>query len=241
MPITTLFASGHIAATGVSGLGAQPRREHSRRTDNQFSRPGRALVTGAAPDRRVTAPSGPGAPVQVPMVTPAQPFAIRTIPRPRMGTVLKGAPGMKGRGLGQPVGSGFQQLEYTGFSPLESSPSNQPNFRAISIPRANVVPWTPGQALGATYHAHDFAPATRFFNQARSAPMWAQAMFPPQQRPLIPPVQANLLRNASNVVKRAVPAGQTNVGLYTIGYPTRASVAAQIGAGGPLAVLGGGY
>jgi hypothetical protein len=224
----------------VGGLARPIRRAESRRWDNVLLRPFRPLVTGSDPDRPAPRNAPVASPVQAAAVPPALPFAIRTSPRSRMGTVPKLAPGRQGSGLGVPVGAGFQQLTYTGFTPLESSPSLESSYRAIEIPRGNVVAWTPGQALRATYKAHDFTPATRFFNQSRSAPMWGQSHFSPIQRPLIPPVNMHLLRNPSNVVRRMVPAMQQNVGLYTIGYQTRANVAASL-SGGPVSVLGGGY
>lgn len=223
----------------VGGLARPIRRAESRRWDNVLLRPFRPLVAGSDPDR----PAPKYAPVASPVLSaatpPALPFAIRTAPRSRMGTVPKLAPGRQGSGLGVPVGAGFQQLQYTGFTPLESSPALQPSFR-LDIPNGNVVPWMKGEVLAPTYRSHDFAPASRFFNQYRSAPMWGQAHFSPKQRPLIPPVQMALLRNPSNVTRRMVPAAQNNVALYTIGYPTRANVAAQL-SGGPVNVLGGGY
>lgn len=224
----------------VGGLARPIRRAESRRWDNVLLRPFRPLVAGSDPDRPAPKNAPAASPVMSAAVPPAMPFAIRTAPRSRMGTVPKLAPGRQGSGLGVPVGAGFQQLQYTGFTPLESSPALESSFSAIAIPNGNVVPWTPGLAVGPSYRAHDFAPAQRFFNQTRSAPMWGQAHFSPKQRPLIPPVQMNLLRNPSNVTRRMVPAAQQNVALYTIGYPTRASVAAGL-SGGPVNVLGGGY
>ena len=231
----------HGSGTAIVGGLARPiRRAESRRWDNVLLRPFRPLVTGSDPDHPAPKAAPVASPVMSAAVPPAMPFAIRTSPRSRMGTVPKLAPGRQGSGLGVPVGAGFQQLAYTGFTPLESSPPLEPNFRAIDIPRAIPYAWTPGHVLRPTYKAHDFAPATRFFNQARSAPMWGQAHFSPKQRPLIAPVQVNLLRNPSNVTRRMVPAAQQNIGLYTFGYPTRANVAARL-SGGPVNVLGGGY
>jgi hypothetical protein len=225
----------------VGGLARPIRRAESRRWDNVLFRPFRPLVAGSLPDR----PSPKFAPVAAPVVAaavpPALPFAIRTSPRSRVGTTPKLAPGNQGSGLGVPVGSGFQTLPYVGYTPMESSPPLQPDRRAIKIPRGNgVVPWTQGLVLAPTYKADPFAPAQRFFLQARSAPMWNQSSFSPVQRPLIPPVQAVMIRNASNIVRRSVPSAQFNVGLYTFGYQTRANVAAQL-SGGPVSVLGGGY
>jgi hypothetical protein len=224
----------------VGGLARPIRRAETRRWDNVLLRPFRPLVAGSLPDRPAPRNAPVASPVMSAAVPPAMPFALRTAPRGRLGTVPKLAPGRQGSGLGVPVGAGFQQLVYTGFTPMESSPALESNYRAITIPNGNIVPWMPGQMLRPTYRAHDFAPAQRFFNQARSAPMWSQAHFSPKQRPLIPPVQMYLLRNPSNVVRRMVPSAQRNIGLYTIGYPTRASVAAGL-SGGPVNVLGGGY
>lgn len=227
------MASGNAVAPG-----RPVRRAVSRRWDNVLLRPFRPLVTGSDPDH----PAGPAAPVAAPVpvmgVQPAQPFALRTLPRTRLGPVLKGAPGKQGTGLGQPVGAGFQQLQYTGFTPMENAPATQGKF-TLGIPRVPPgVPPMQQHELAPTYYAHDFAPAKRQFNQARSSGMWAQAHFPPQQRPLTPSVQGVLLRRPNNVVRQQIPAGQANPNLYTIGYPTRAGVAAQLG-GGPVAVLGG--
>lgn len=232
----------HVARSveNVSPVGRGPRRATTRRWDNVLLRPFRPLVTGTAPDHPAGRPVASSAPTFVKPVQPAMPFLLRNAPRGRIGPVPKLAPGHQGPGLGVPVGAGFQQLQYTGFTPLEDSPSRQPNFRAISIPRVNVVPWMTGRQMAASYHAHDFTPATRFFNQARSAPMWAQSHFPPQQRPLTIPVQINQIRIPSNVARRQIPSGQVNAGLYNIGYPTRVGVAAAIG-GGPIAVLGSGF
>lgn len=235
-----LHTSMHAQPTYGGGLARPIRRAESRRWDNVLLRPFRPLVTGSDPDTRAAKHVPAQAPVMSASNPPATPFMIRTIPRSRIGTVPKLAPGRNSAGLGVPVGSGFQTLEYVGFTPMESSPANQPNFRAISIPQGNVVAWEPGQMLRPTYRAHDFAPATRFFNQARSAPMWAQGNFSPKQRPLIPSVGAYTIRNASNVTRRMVPSAQNNVGLYTFGYPTKQNVAAQL-SGGPVNVLGGGY
>lgn len=234
----------HVVMNGeptyAGGLARPIRRAESRRWDNVLMRPFRPLVTGSDPDH----PAPRAVPAQRPVfgadTPPATPFLIRTIPRSRMGTVPKLAPGRNSAGLGVPVGSGFQTLPYVGFTPMESSPPNQPDFRHISIPKDNVVAWEPGQMLRPSYKAHDFAPATRFFNQARSAPMWAQGNFAPKQRPLIPAIQAYTIRNPAMVTRRMVPSAQNNVGLYTIGYPTKAKVASQL-SGGPVNVLGGGY
>lgn len=217
-----------------------PDRAQSRRWDNQLARPNRVLVSRASQGSTAGRSAPAGDAVTVPAVMPATPFLMRTAPRTRIGPVPKLAPGKQGSGLGQRYGAGFQTLLYTGLTPLENSPSTQENSRAISIPRNNVVAWDQGGMLRPSYKAHDFAPATRFFNQARSAGMWSQGQFPPQQRPLIPPVQSKQLRIPAQVVRRQVPAGQVNAALYTAGYPTRVGVAAQIG-GGPIAVLGGGY
>lgn len=233
-------ASMHAVPQYQGGLARPIRRAESRRWDNVFLRPFRPLVAGSLPDHPAARPAPAAYPVVAAAVPPALPFAIRTIPRARMGTVPKLAPGRQGSGLGVPIGAGFQTLPYTGFTPLENSPSAQPSFRAIDIPRATQNAWTPGKVLQPTYKAHDFAPATRFFNQSRSAPMWAQANFSPKQRPLVPPVNQRLLRNPSNVTRRMIPAAQNNIGLYTFGYPTRANVAAGL-SGGPVNVLGGGY
>lgn len=226
------------AASGVVAEGRGPRRAESRRWDNVLARPLRPLVTGSDPDH----PAGPqapsAAPVQVRGVQPATPFVLRTLPRTRLGPVPKLAPGRQGTGLGVPVGAGFQQLAYTGFTPLENAPATQNRF-TLGIPR--VPPGVPPQTqheLMPTYQAHDFAPAKRFFNQARSSGIWAQAHFPPQQRPLTPSQQGVMLGHAGAVARRQIPAGQNNPALYTIGYPTRVGVAARLG-GGPIAVLGG--
>ena len=218
--------------------GQQPRRAQSRRWDNVLFRPFRPLVTGSDPDHPAPHPAASAAPVWVTPVQPATPFVLRTLPRTRIGPVPKLAPGKQGSGLGQPVGAGFQQLQYTGFTPLENTPATQPKFTLAIPPVPPGVPPMQQHELKPTYQAHDFAPATRQFNQARSAGMWAQAHFPPQQRPLTPSMQGAMVQRASSKARRQIAAGQNNPGLYTIGYPTRVGVAARLG-GGPVAVLGG--
>lgn len=240
MHATTAHLDGN-AGTIVSGVARPIRRSESRRWDNVLRRVGRPLVTGSDPDHPAPRPTASGSPVFVMPPPQALPFAIRTSPRSRIGTVPKLAPGRGGSGLGTPIGAGFQSLEYVGFTPIDSSPSNQPNFRAINIPRANVVPWTPGGVLRATYKAHTQDFAYRFFNQSRSAGMWAQGHFPPQQRTITPYLNQRLLRNASNITRKMVPAGQINTGTFTIGYPTQIAVVQGMGGGGPVNVLGGGY
>lgn len=216
--------------------GAGPRRETSARTDIR-NRSGRPLVAHSSPDHGPTVAAPGGVPVYVPSVQPATPFALYTMPRRRMGPVPKLAPGHQGSGLGRPVMAGFQSPEYPGFTPMENAPGTRPNNR-IEIPQVLPVPWTNGRALAPTWNAHDFAPATRQFNQNRSSVPWAQAAFTPQQRPLTPSQQAILIRRPSNVARRQIPAGQPNPGLYTFGYPTQVGIAARLG-GGPIAVLGG--
>lgn len=213
------------------------RRLFTRRWDIS-PRQGRPLVTGDSPDYRARgAPQA--APVAGSPVMPAEPFQIYSIPRKRIGPVPKLAPGKQGSGLGRPVGSGFQSLEVFAFTPMESGPATQPSFR-LRIPRSiGQGNGQPGALLKPTYHADAFAPATRQFNQARSSVPWAQAHFPPQFRPLAPSQQAATVRRASNVARRQTPAAQVNAGLYTIGYPTNAAVAARLGSAGPVAVLGG--
>lgn len=226
------FAPGGPA---IVAAGADPRRLQTRRPEIA-ARSGRALVAGLAPDH----PAGPRAPaanpVLVPPPPPATPFVLRTLPRRRIGPVPKLAPGTPYPRLGMPTYAGFQTADLPDFSPMENAPRTQPNNR-IEIPRTLGYEQH-GQQLAPTYVAHDFAPATRQFNQARSSIPWAQAHFPPQFRPLTPSQQPALLRHNQSV-RRAIPAAQTNAGLYTFGYPTRMGVAARIG-GGPVAVLGGG-
>lgn len=225
----------HGAASPVAS-GSGPRRARSRRTDIP-QRSGRPLVTGSSPDHRAGAATPGGVGVLVQPATPATPFALRTAPRGRIGTVPKLAPGKQGSGLGQPVMAGFVSAMYPGFTPLESSPGHEPNTR-IEIPRITPLAWIAGKAIAPSYTAHDFAPATRQFNQNRSAPAWAQASFPPQVRPLTPSQQAVQVKRPAMVARRQIPAAQPNPGLYTFGYPTSVGVAARLG-GGPIAVLGG--
>lgn len=226
----------HGAGTTVNARPG-PRREMSSRTDIR-PRTGRPLVTGASPDHGPSSSAPGGVGVYVSPVPPATPFALYTMPKRRMGPVPKLAPGHQGSGLGRPVMAGFQSAEYPGFTPMENAPGTRPNNR-IEIPRASPTPWVNGKtALLPSWNAHDFAPATHQFNQNRSGVPWAQAMFPPQQRPLTPSQQAPLLRRPSLIARRQIPAGQPNPGLYTFGYPTQAGVAARLG-GGPIAVLGG--
>lgn len=221
---------------GPDGRG--PRRMQSRRWDNVLFRPFRVLTTASDPDHPAGRQAPSAAPVPGNPVQPATPFVLRTLPRSRLGPVPKLAPGKQGTGLGVPVGAGFQQLQYTGFTPLENAPSTQNRF-TLGIPRVPPgVPYETGQQLAPTYRAHDFAPAKRQFNQARSSGMWAQAHFPPVQRPLTPSQQGMQVRRPAQVARRQIPAGQNNPALYTIGYPTRVGVAARLG-GGPIAVLGG--
>lgn len=221
---------------GIVAAGQQPRRARSMRSDIP-DRNGRPLVTGASPDH-VPPPAAPGGmPVFVSPVQPATPFAIYTVPRRRIGPVPKLAPGKQGSGLGMPVAAGFQTMNYPGFQPLENAPGTRPSFR-IEIPRDTPVAWMTAGGVGPTYRAHDFAPATRQFNQNRSAVPWAQASFPPQFRPLTPSQQAPMLRRPTLSARRQIPAAQPNPTLYTAGYPTRAGIAARLG-GGPIAVLGG--
>ena len=208
----------------------------SARTDLP-NRSGRPLVTGSAPDHAAPHAAAAGGAVWSSPVQPATPFALYTVPRRRIGPVPKLAPGRQGSGLGMPVGAGFQALTMPGFTPLESSPATRPSFR-IDIPRVTPVAWQTAGGIGPTYKAHDFAPAMRFFNQARSAGLWAQAQFAPQQRPLTPSQQAVQLRRPTLSARRQVPAAQPNPTLYTAGYPTRVGIAARLG-GGPIAVLGG--
>lgn len=214
-----------------------PRRAMSARTDIA-PRSGRPLVAGASPDHGPTRAAPGGVGVLVQPTQPAQPFALYTQPRRRIGPVPKLAPGNQGSGLGRPVMTGYQMAsEYPGFTPMENAPDTEPNNR-IEIPRMAPVPWMTGRALGPSYNPHDFAPATRQFNQNRSSVPWAQASFPPQSRPLTPSQQAVLIRRPAMVARRQIPAGQPNPGLYTFGYPTQVAVAARLG-GGPIAVLGG--
>lgn len=216
--------------------GAGPRRLQSARSDIA-ARGGRPLVTGSSPDHGPPHAAPGSRPVLVQPATPAQPFMLRTMPRHRMGPVPKLAPGKQGSGLGQPVMAGFQSSSYTSFTPLENGPATRPNNR-IEIPRDTPLPWQAGRLIAPSYRAHDFAPATRQFNQNRSSVPWAQASFPPQQRPLTPSQQAPMLRRPALSVRRQIPAAQANPGLYTFGYPTAVGVAARLG-GGPIAVLGG--
>lgn len=221
--VSHLMLGGHSGASVVAA-GAPPRIN---------PRTGRG-VAASSPDHKAI--SGPATvPVMVSSVQPAIPFALRTIPRRRMGPVPKLAPGHQGSGLGQPVGAGFQALQYPGFTPLENAPATRASSR-IEIPHS-ATPFIPGGVLSPTYRADAFAPATRQFNQARSSVPWAQSSFTPQQRPLTPSQQGVLLQRPTGV-RRQIPAAQSNPGLYTIGYPTRVGVAARIG-GGPIAVLGG--
>lgn len=216
--------------------GAGPRRESSARSD-LAPRPGRPLVAGRSNDHAFTVTAPPGVQVGGVMATPARPFEMYTLPRRRMGTVPKLAPGRQGSGLGQPVMAGFQTPAYTSFTPMTYGPATQPNNR-IEIPAQNVVAWLTGRAVAPTYNAHDFTPATRFFNQARSSGMWAQGTYSPVARPLTPSQQGVMVRRPSRLARRQIPAAQPNPGLYAFGYPTAVGVAARLG-GGPVAVLGG--
>lgn len=221
-----LLMMPHMApqSAGVVATGLPPRIN---------PRTGRG-VEATAPD--VTARSAPNTvPVWVSGVVPATPFVLRTQPRRRIGPVPKLAPGKQGSGLGQPIAAGFQSTTMPDFAPLENSGATQASFK-LRIPRSIGLAQH-GGALAPTYRADDFRPGTRQFNQYRSSVAWAQASFPPQQRPLTPSQQAVLLRQPA--VRRAVPAAQSNPALYTVGYPTRVGIAARIG-GGPVAVLGGG-
>ncbi len=216
--------------------GAGPRRLQSTRA-GIAARGGRPLVTGSSPDHGPS-PKAPGSrPVLVQPATPAQPFMLHTIPRRRIGPVPKLAPGKQGSGLGQPIMAGFQSASYPGFTPLENGPATRPSNR-IEIPRDTPLPWQAGRLVAPSYRAHDFAPATRQFNQNRSSVPWAQASFPPQQRPLTPSQQAATVKRPALFARRQIPAGQPNTSLYTFGYPTAVGVAARLG-GGPIAVLGG--
>lgn len=232
---TLVQALVHGLSTQVAP-GAGPRRAQSRRTDIP-NRAGRPLVAGTSPDHRAgpRAPGGVG--VLVTPVPPAQPFQLHTIPRRRIGPVPKLSPGKQGSGLGRPVMAGFQTPDYPFFNGLENAPDTQPD-NGIPIPPITPLPWENGRLLMPTYNAHDFAPARRFFMQNRSSIPWAQASFPPQQRPLTPSQQGAMTKRPANVARRQIPAGQPNPSLYTIGYPTAVGVAARLG-GGPIAVLGG--
>lgn len=234
--LVQVLIHGASSASSLVAAGAGPRRAQSARTDIA-GRSGRPLVAGSAPDHRAgpAAPGGVGVLVQP--ATPAQPFAIYTVPRRRIGPVPKLAPGKQGSGLGQPVMAGFVSGAYPGFNAMENAPDTQPNNR-IEIPRVTPWAWMAGKAIAPTYNPHDFAPATRQFNQNRSSVPWAQASFPPQQRPLTPSQQAPMLRRPTLFARRQIPAGQPNPGLYTFGYPTSVGIAARLG-GGPIAVLGG--
>lgn len=178
-------------------------------------------------------------------LTPATPGAI---PPKRLGTVGKLAAGKMGHGqrpaLGMlPMAGGQSGALITNTYPvLENAPATVANFR-LQIPQN--TPSAPGavrtgRALAPTYRAKDFAPAQRFFNQARSARPWAQSQYPPTPggRPLVPSVQPQTLARMT-MIRRQIPAAQVNSALYAAGYPTRASVASRLGGGGPVAVLGG--
>lgn len=184
--------------------------------------------------------------VPTPALVPTLPGLV--VPPRRIGPVGKLAGGHLGHGHRPPLGmvplaAGQMPPGATGEYPvLENAPATIANYR-LPIPRKTPVGSgvaISGRQLRPTYAAHDFAPATRFFNQARSSRPWAQAEYPPVPggRPLIPSVQPQTLARMT-LLRRQIPAGQINAGLYTIGYPTRASVAALLGAGGPVAVLGG--
>lgn len=222
---------GHAQFTAVSVAEGWPRR--TRRA--VISVP-RLLTASSAPDsiaRSAPARAALGTPM---IVVPTPPF-IPALPGHRVGTVPKLAPGHQGSGRGSHVavpGAGFQSKAiYGGFTPMSHQPATVAD-RRIHIPRG-IGLITEGRDLGPTYRAHDFAPATRQFNQARSSAMWSQAQVGPQFRPLTPSQQAVLLRRGP--AKRVVLAGQSNPNLYTAGYPTTAGAAARVG-GGPIASLG---
>lgn len=222
MGILSYVATG---GANVVAAGAPPRIN---------PRTGRGVSANAPDAPARSAP--PTVPVLVPAVQPATPFMLRTIPRSRLGTVPKLAPGKQGSGLGVPGGyAGFVTPEYESFTPLENAPSTQASWR-IPIPRG-IGLRQDGRLLAPTYMASEFRPATRQFNQARSSIPWAQASFPPQVRPLTPSQQGILLQRPTGA-RRQIPAAQPNPALYTVGYPTRVAVAARLG-GGPIAVLGG--
>jgi hypothetical protein len=228
------------ATNMIVEAGSGPRRSRTGRMESWVrERFGRPLVTGSSPDHPARSAEATH-PVFVHPVEPATPFVLRTLPRRRIGPVPKLAPGKGGTGLGHAPTAGFYSQMYPGFTPLEAGPDTDPRFQLKdkNIPREVGQGHTPGTALQPTYKAAPFRPAEHMFNQNRSSGSWAQAQFPPQLRVLTPSQQPALLwHNAS--VKRAIPAAQSNAGLYTFGYPTRASVAARLGGGGPVAVLGG--
>lgn len=219
MLMSALFRGG----TSITYTGAAPRINPRTGRGVEATSPDHAAIGGPA-----------NVPVLVSSVQPAEPFLLRTLPKRRIGPVPKLAPGKQGSGLGQHVAAGFQSAYVYGFTPLESGPANNPAF-TLRIPRG-IGLVTEGRELAPTYRAYDFAPATRQFDQARSAGAWAQAEFAPQFRPLTPSQQGVLLQRPA--VRRQIPAAQANAGLYTFGYPTRIGVAARLG-GGPVAVLGG--
>lgn len=234
---------GTLVSTMIHGVTATvaaapgPRRAQSRRWDI-MARIGRPLVAGRSGDHGPTVRAPAGVPVLVHPAQPARPFAIYTVPRRRLGTVPKLAPGKQGTGLGQPVMAGFVSAAYPGFTPMDYGPSTQPD-NGIRVPEITPGSWQNGKmVLAPSYNAHDFAPARRFFMQNRSVGLWAQASYPPQIRPLTPSQQAPMLRRPALFARRQIPAGQPNPSLYTIGYPTAVGVAARLG-GGPIAVLGG--
>lgn len=223
----------------IVDAGAGPRRMQSRRTDLP-NRSGRALVTRSAPDHAAQQKSPGGVGVLVRPAMPARPFQFYTVPRSRLGTVPKLAPGKQGSGLGQTVRAGFVSEAYPGFTPLDYAPDTQPD-RGIGIPKtlpAGVAPVYGKTGFMPSYNPHDFAPAQRFFMQNRSSARWAQTSFPPQIRALTPSQQAVQLKRPAMFARRQIPAGQPNLGLYAFGYPTSVGIAARLG-GGPIAVLGG--
>lgn len=212
-------------------------------------------TAGLSPDHPSrSAPSPYGARIQLtePPV-PQTAFAIPPSHVRGMGPIGKLAGGNFGHGHRQPLGaplvpSGQENSLAAGiYEPLENAPATRANWN-IRIPKKTPVGRgvsISGRQFMPTYKAQDFTPAQRFFSQARSSRpgMGAQSQYPPIPggRPLVPSVQPQTLARMSPGIRRALPAAQHPVGQYTIGYPTRASVAARLGAGGPVAVLGGGY
>ena len=203
------------------------------------------MVQATAPDVKSFRAPAPAA-VPTPVIPLGLPAVFSAAPRARLGPVPKLAPGRQGSGLGMHAPLGAASDVGGRWTPLESVPGTNPDYLIRDatkgkapggIGRGNREWVAPGTMLQPSYTADNFRPAALFYAHGRSVAPWAQSSFSRQYRPLTPQLQPRLLQGRV-VPKLGIGAAQRSAGLYAFGYPTRHSVAAQIG-GGPVSVLGG--
>lgn len=165
-------------------------------------------------------PLGTG--INAPTVVPPS-LRLGPVPKLAAGSGYTGAKPASGQ-AGTLAMAGYVSEEPT-YEPVgfEYQPPYNPVW-TIPIPRS--FPYAdPSQLFAPTYRSHDFAPAQRFFNQARSAMNWQQTDYPVPAR-MLTPHQNPAIYNFYNAIALARPLDQNS---FFIAPYTNPAVAPTLG------------